>query len=125
MFFFKKASPTTTSKDQAPSQPRFVARLKNDVGEEIWAVSQDDHFIRVYGAKGEDRILYRFSDAVHDLRGTNGTCVHLEHWILKDAIKQVDDVDGTFEIVLKNGKRFPVCESYRRVLQNAQWEKPD
>lgn len=122
MFFFRKTAPTTTPEKQATQQLRFVARLKKDVGEEIWAVSQEDHFIRVYGDKGEDRILYRFSDAVHDLRGHKGTCVHLEHWVLKDAIKRIDHVDGTYEIVLKNDKRFPVCESYRRVLQEAEWD---
>ncbi len=122
MFFFRKTTPTTAPEKQVIEPPRFVARLKKDVGEEIWAVSQEDHFIRVYGDKGEDRILYRFSDAVHDLRGLDGTCVHLEHWVLKDAIKQIDHVDGTYEIVLKNDKRFPVCESYRRVLQEAEWD---
>ncbi|GGF67333.1 hypothetical protein GCM10011332_21790 [Terasakiella brassicae] len=122
MFFFRKTTPTTAPEKQAIEPPRFVARLKKDVGEEIWAVSQEDHFIRVYGDKGEDRILYRFSDAVHDLRGHNGTCVHLAHWVLKDAIKRIDHVDDTYEIVLKNDKRFPVCESYRRVLQESEWD---
>lgn len=121
MLFFKKASKAKEPEKKGPQPPRFVARLKKDIGAEIWAVSQEDHFIRVYGEKGEDRILYRFSDAVHDLREFNGTRIDLDHWVLSEAIEKTEKVGDSYEVVLKNGKRFPVSESYRRVLQEMEW----
>ncbi len=125
MFWFKKSQEKDLHpRDEAKKEPpRFMARLKKDIGPVVWAVSEEDHFIRVYGEKSEDRILYRFSDAVHDLRFFEGTKVDLDHWVLKEAIERVEPVAETFEIVLKNGKRFSVSESYRRILQESQWEK--
>lgn len=120
MLFFKKTPKAKEPEKQEPQPPRFVARLKKDIGNQIWAVSQDGHFIRVYGEKGEDRILYRFSDAVHDLRVFNGTRVDLDHWVLSEAIEKTEKVGDSYEVVLKNGKRFPVSESYRRVLQEME-----
>ncbi|WP_135078334.1 LytTR family transcriptional regulator DNA-binding domain-containing protein [Terasakiella sp. SH-1] len=125
MFFFKKTAPKEAPVKKEPSAPKFFARLTQDIGPVVWAVSEEKHFIRVYGEKGEDRILYRFSDAVHDLKAFDGNCVHLQHWVLKGAVKKVEKVDGTYEIILKNDVRFPVCESYRRILHEAEWEMGD
>jgi LytTr DNA-binding domain-containing protein len=113
-----------TNSDAQPTQPeppRFMARLKTDIGPCVWAVSEDDHFIKVYGEKGEDRILYRFSDAVHDLREFKGTRVDLDHWVLQDAIEKVEPVGNTFEVVIKSGKRFSVSDSYRSILLESHW----
>ncbi|SCA54821.1 Response regulator of the LytR/AlgR family (fragment) [Candidatus Terasakiella magnetica] len=122
MFFFKKSDKKEASVKKGPIQPKFFARLTTDIGPVVWAVSEEDHFIRVYGEKGEDRILYRFSDAVHDLKDFKGSCVHLSHWVLKEAIEKIEKIDDSYEILLKNGVRFPVCESYRRVLHESEWD---
>ncbi len=103
--------------EQLPEPPKFCARLKTDIGSDVWAVSEEDHFLRVYGEKGDERILYRFSDAVHDLKDYNGTSVHLQHWVLSDAIDHTEAKGYDFFVVLKNGYKFPVSGTYRRVLE--------
>ncbi len=129
MFEFLKLKRHNTKKTDnnaqsiQPEPPRFMARLKKDIGPCVWAVSEDDHFIKVYGEKGEDRILYRFSDAVHDLREFKGTRVDLDHWVLQEAIERIEPVDDTFEVVIKSGKRFSVSDSYRSVLLESQWNE--
>ena len=65
MFFFKKKADKGPQKTDVPDHPRFYDRLKKDIGPEVWAVSQDSHFICVLGEKGEDRILYRFMGSHH------------------------------------------------------------
>ena len=97
--------------------PKFLARLKTDIGDTVWAVSEEDHFLRVYGEKGEERILYRFSDAVHDLRDFDGTSVHLNHWVLSAAIDHTEVQGYEFYVVLKSGTKIPVSGTYRRVLE--------
>jgi len=121
MFFFKKAKDKKPDVKKEPNPPKFFSRLNTDIGPVVWAISEEDHYLRVYGEKGDERILYRFSDAVHDLKEFKGSSVHLCHWVLKKAVKSVEKVDDTYEIILKNDTRFPVCESYRRILQDADW----
>lgn len=117
----KKENPSSQPQAPVAKELKFFGRLNRDVGDVIWAVSEDGHYIKVYGNKGEDRILYRFSDAVNDLKGFKGQKVHLNHWVLNEGIESIEEIGvREYEIILKNGVRIPISESYRKILAEAE-----
>jgi hypothetical protein len=80
---------------------------------DLYAVSSEDHYLRVHTSLGEELILMRLADAVRELEGAEGLQVHRSWWIAKSGITDEKRVDGRSLLVLPNGTEVPVSRSYR------------
>lgn len=102
--------------------PRFLDRLPPKLrGAELYAVSAEDHYLRLHTSKGQDLILMRLSDAVAELEGIEGARTHRSWWVAKEAVVGAKRGDGRATLSLKGGGEAPVSRAYAGALRAAGW----
>ncbi len=105
-----------------PAPPKFLERLPLKLrGGEVWAVSAEDHYLRLYTSRGEDLILMRLADAVAELEGLEGAQVHRSWWVARDAVVEAERGDGRAILTLKGGAKVPVSRTYAKTLRERGW----
>ncbi len=88
---------------------------------EIYALSAEDHYLRVHTSAGETLILMRLYDAIRELEGIEGSQTHRSWWVAKDAVRDVRRGDGRVTLVLPDGVLVPVSRSYAKPLRDSGW----
>lgn len=88
---------------------------------EIYAVSAEDHYLRVYTAAGQTQLLMRLYDAIRELEGIEGTQTHRSWWVALGAIREVEKKDGRVCLTLADGTRAPVSRSFHKSLRAEGW----
>jgi len=69
---------------------RFMERLPAKYrGAHLFAVSSEDHYLRVHTSLGEELILMRLADAVDLLSQADGLQVHRSWWVSLDGVADV------------------------------------
>lgn len=84
---------------------------------ELYAITSEDHYLRVYTSHGEELILMRLSDAARELSGAPGLQVHRSWWVASSAIKTVRKANGRSFLVLEGDTEAPVSRSYRDAVR--------
>lgn len=101
---------------------RLARRLPAKImGGAIWAVSAEDHYLRVHTSRGADMILMRLADAMAELEGVEGAQVHRSWWVAKDGVAEVKRDGARVTLVLKNGAEAPVSRPNVKALKAAGW----
>lgn len=95
----------------------LVLRLPQELGQNIIALSAEDHYVRVHTSKGNDLVLYRFSDAVREMPDERGLQVHRSHWVSLSAISKFEDAGRGYQVVLNDTVEIPVSQRYIEVLK--------
>lgn len=102
--------------------PKFLERIPLKLrGGELWAVEAEDHYLRLHTSKGQDLILMRLADAIHELEGIEGAQVHRSWWVARDAVTDARRGDGRALLTLKDGSEVPVSRTYARTLRERRW----
>ena len=102
--------------------PKFLERLPLKLrGAEVWAVTAEDHYLRLHTSKGQDLILMRLSDAIAELEGIEGAQVHRSWWVARDAVTDAERGDGRAILTLRDGSKVPVSRTYAKVLRERGW----
>lgn len=86
---------------------------------ELYAISSEDHYLRVHTSLGEELILMRLADAVRELARADGLQVHRSWWVAKAGIQDEKRADGRSLLVLPSGTEVPVSRSYRAKAKEA------
>lgn len=108
--------------DAAPVRARFLERLPAKLkGAAIYAISAEDHYLRLHTSKGSDLILMRMSDALTELEGLEGAQTHRSWWVARDAVESVRRDGDKVVLVLKGGAEAPVSRPNVRPLREAGW----
>ena len=108
--------------NEAPGRAAIYERLKPILrNADLFAISAEDHYVRVYTSNGEDLILMRFSDAVKETVPLLGLSVHRSWWVAEAGIKSSDQKNRKANIVLKNNLPVPVSRSNIKKLRKAGW----
>ncbi len=97
---------------------RLPAKLRGAV---IYAVSAEDHYLRLYTSKGDDLILMRLSDAIGELEGLEGAQTHRSWWVARGAVETTRRDGDKVVLVLKGGAEAPVSRPNVRALREAGW----
>ena len=104
----------------ADAAQRFLDRLPVKFRRaELWAISSEDHYLRVYTNLGEELILMRLADAVRELDGAAGVQVHRSWWVAKEGVSDARRDNGKLVLVLKNGTDVPVSRTYQAAAREA------
>lgn len=113
------AGPAPGVEERVP--PAFLARLSRSLGSQLTAVQAEDHYIRVFTPRGSELVLYRFSDAIEELRWIPGAQVHRSWWVAAASVKALQRPGGRYQLLLETGQRVPVSRSHvpaaRRLLR--------
>ena len=73
----------------------------------------EDHYVRVETVNGSELILMRLADAIQLAQPIKGVQVHRSHWVALDQVTGYDKTDGTWTVILTNGRCVPVSRGYR------------
>lgn len=115
--------------ETAPSEPstisqtqKFMERLSiNYRGGALYAISSEDHYLRVHTDRGEDLILMRLSDAMRELDGADGLQTHRSWWVARDGVAEVSRDNGKQALILKSGVAAPVSRSFASAVRDADF----
>ncbi len=97
--------------------PVFLTKTNPRLGQNLVALQAQEHYLKVYTDTGSELILYRFGDAITELKNWPGLRVHRSFWVAKNAITGVEPKGRSYELTLNNGLRIPVSQSYRSALE--------
>lgn len=101
---------------------RFLERLPAKLrGAELYAVSAEDHYLRVHTSKGSDLILMRLADAIAELDGLEGAQTHRSWWVAREAVQQVRRAGDRLMLTLKGGVEAPVSRPNIGPLRDEGW----
>lgn len=113
-------APAAPAPPDAGATARFLDRLPVKFRTaSLWAVSSEDHYLRVHTSLGEELILMRLADAMRDLAGAPGAQVHRSWWVAKDGVADARRDNGKLVLVLKNGKEAPVSRTFQAAAKEA------
>lgn len=113
------AFPRDASAQPRPATaPSFLERLDKPLRGRVIAIQAQEHYIRVHTDQGASLALYRFSDALAQLRAERGIQVHRSYWIRIDAVRSIERSQGRSTIVLSNGVRVPVSRRYEGAVRH-------
>ncbi len=110
-----------TGDSAAPDQTQvFLRRLPVKFRTaNLYAITSEDHYLRVHTSMGSDLILMRLADAVKELGGADGLQVHRSWWVAKAFVKDEKKENGRSILVLADETQVPVSRSYRAAAKEA------
>ena len=101
---------------------RFFARIPAKISDgSLYAVSSEDHYLRIYTAQGSDLILMRLADAISELGDYDGMQVHRSWWVAKEGVEQIKRDQGKLHIILRDQTKVPVSRTYAPKIRVAGW----
>ena len=104
------------------TRPAIYDRLKPSLrSSDIYALSSEDHYVRVYTSKGEDLVLMRLSDAIRECSPLPGLPVHRSWWVAEKGAKSIKKSDGKLQIELPEGQIAPVSRAKSKSVREAGW----
>ena len=104
------------------SSAKILNRLPENLqNSELYALSADDHYVRVYTSQGNNLILMRLSDAIAEAGTFEGMQTHRSWWVAKAAIDKINPKGRTAEIILKNQIVVPISRNALKPLREAGW----
>ena len=85
----------------------------------LFAISSEDHYLRVHTSLGEELILMRLTDAMRELATADGLQTHRSWWVAKSGVTDAKRENGKLVLVLKSGIDVPVSRTYVRAVKDA------
>jgi hypothetical protein len=107
------ASPTTSEAEVSQSTriPIFMQRTRGLAQTKLLAVQAEDHYVRVITDRGDDLVLYRFSDALEELRSFAGFRIHRSYWVAREAVRSIETENKNYFALLSNGLKVPISRA--------------
>lgn len=119
---FEKTNATQSASGPDARPPAITDRLPVRLRTaRIYAVSAEDHYLRVHTSAGEELILMRLGDAIRELEGIEGLQTHRSWWVAREGLAETERANGKLVLRLKSGAEAPVSRTYRKSIQNAGW----
>jgi len=116
------SKPETAFSSGDMKAPKILKRLPIHLQEaELYAVSAEDHYVRVHMSKGEDLILMRLSDAIAETGNVEGLQIHRSWWVSRAAITDIKSKGRAAEVTLQNNVKAPVSRNALKELKTLGW----
>jgi len=112
-----------TAAAMPPPLPAFHRRIPPHLGQDLLALTAEDHYLRVVTSAGSDLILMRLSDALAELGEQAGLQVHRSWWVAHGAVQALERSQGRLSLKLKNGLEVPVSRTHAAAVR-AAWPEP-
>lgn len=107
---------------EPPARPAIYERLKPSLRRtDIYALSAEDHYVRVHTSGGDDLILMRLSDAVRETAPLIGLSVHRSWWVAEQGVKSVARAGGKTSLILHTDTEAPVSRNNAKAVKEAGW----
>ena len=104
------------------TRPAIFERLKPSLrSAEIYALTSEDHYVRVVTSKGSELILMRLSDAIKETAPLNGLQTHRSWWVAEAGVDKIQKQDNKLSVKLKNDDIAPVSRNKAKTVREAGW----
>lgn len=101
-----------------PASPSIFERLAPNLrSAEIYALSGEDHYVRIVTSKGEELVLMRLSDAIKEVAPVQGLSPHRSWWVAENGIEKITKS----KITLKTGLIAPISRNGLKTVRQAGW----
>ena len=111
-----------TPPSNSAERPALVDRLPPKFREStLYAISSEDHYIRVHTAVGEHMLLMRLKDAEDLAAPLRGLKPHRSWWVAEGGVEQLIKSNGKLQIQLKSGVSVPVSREGAKRVRGAGW----
>lgn len=118
----EKQAPSVNAEQNIETRPKILSRLPVHLQDaQLYALSAEDHYVRIHTSKGEDMLLMRLSDSIAEAGNVEGSQTHRSWWVAKDAVEDIKKLGRTAEIKLKNGQTALVSRSGLKTLKDIGW----
>lgn len=108
--------------DNHAIRPAIIDRIKPSLRDaHIYALSAEDHYVRVITSGGEDLVLMRLSDAVKETAPLVGLSPHRSWWVAEAGTDSVTRKDSKIILILKSGQTVPVSRNGAKTVRAAGW----
>lgn len=97
---------------------RLSPKLRNA---DIYAITSEDHYVRVYTSAGDEMIFMRLSDAVKETAPLRGLASHRSWWVAEAGVESAQRKNSKTVLVLKNGITALVSRNGMKALKEAGW----
>jgi len=119
-YAFRKEAIQSKTVDER--RPALIERLPAELREaEIFAISAEDHYVKVHTSLGHAMILMRFKDAVRDAAPLAGVVSHRSWWVAEKGVKSIKKKSRTAELTLKNDVLALVSRSGLSAMRDSGW----
>ena len=90
----------------------------------LYAVSSEDHYLRVHTDRGDALILMRLADAMRELEVVDGLQTHRSWWVAREGIMQMTGKSDKQSLTLKSGAIVPIARSRAKIARETLnlWE---
>ncbi len=88
---------------------------------ELYAISSEDHYLRVHTSAGEHLFLERLSTVIHQLKDADGLQTHRSWWVVETGVEQARSQNGRITLTLKSGVEVPVSRTFASAVRSAGW----
>ena len=102
-----------------PGEKEFWAQVPAALGHDLVALSAEQHYVRVFTAKGDTLILFAFGRAVAAVARFEGMQVHRSHWVRLAHVTGVLGTSRDLKCQLSNGTVLPVSRTNAGALREA------
>ncbi|MBL4616644.1 MAG: LytTR family transcriptional regulator DNA-binding domain-containing protein [Robiginitomaculum sp.] len=110
--------PDKAPKDGSDFMLRIPAKIADDT---LYAISSEDHYLRIQTARGSDLILMRLGDAMAELDGYDGMQVHRSWWVARQGIEKIEREQNRIFLILRDGTKVPVSRTFAPKIRAAGW----
>jgi hypothetical protein len=112
------AEPVDTAKGKAAFMERLPLKFR---AADLWAVSSEDHYLRVHTSAGQHMILMRLADAIVMLDGVDGLQTHRSWWVARAGLRDARRDSGKVVLTLIDGTDVPVSRANASTVRAAGW----
>jgi hypothetical protein len=113
---YRKARVATATSSENPP-PQFCSAAGLTARDDLWAISAEEHYLRLHSRFGTRMIRHSFGAALDQLPPGLGMRVHRSHWVAFGSGEVVEDGKG---VRLADGTILPVSSSYRQAVLLAE-----
>jgi len=97
---------------RAGELPAFLQHANPRLHGRLYVVEAQEHYIRIETSSGATTALYRFGDAMRDLRGHPGMQVHRSFWVADDVVAGIRKTRQGTRLNLADGREIPVSRRF-------------
>ena len=95
------------------TMPRIWRRLPKAEQADITRLSSEGHFVSIHATNRVYRLRMRFADAVAEMDGIEGDCVHRSHWVARKHVVGASEKNNRPILMMSDGAAIPVSRTYR------------
>jgi len=101
------------------TRPALYERLPPHLrSADIYALSAEDHYVRIITERGDELVLMRLLDAIRETTPLKGLSPHRSWWVAEVGVAKIKKS----EIILRSEQIVPISRTGMKLVRAAGWK---